>query len=68
MDEERMRMALKAQLDGEGANREALQAQFHWSRGDVDSLQGLLTQSEASRGNLEDRIQTLESERRKLTL
>ena len=41
MDEERMRMALKAQLDGEGANREVLQAQFHRSRGDVDSLQGL---------------------------
>ena len=36
-----MRMALKAQLDGEGANREVLQAQFHRSRG------GMLTPCKA---------------------
>ena len=47
-----MRMALKAQLDGEGANREVLQAQFHRSRGDVDSLQGLGVTQTANRCEL----------------
>ena len=38
MEEERSREALR-QLEGEGANREALAGQFSRSRGDLDALQ-----------------------------
>ena len=42
----------------------ALQHQFSRSRGDIDSLQGLLQQSEASRAKQEQQLLAAEEERR----
>jgi hypothetical protein len=56
MEEESQRINLRTQLDGEGQNREALQHQFSRSRGDIDSLQSLLQQSEASRAKQEQQL------------
>ena len=66
MEEEAQRVSLRSQLEGEGANREALQHQFSRSRGDIDSLQALLQQSEASRGKQEQQLLAAEEERRSL--
>ena len=64
LEEEANRVSLRSQLDGEGQNREALQHQFSRSRSDIDSLQSLLQQSEASRGKQEQQLLAAEEERR----
>ena len=65
-DNESQRMALRDMLDGEADNREGVHEQFLRQRGDVEELQRLLRQSEASRAEQESRIVQGEEERRSL--
>ena len=66
LEEETNRINLRSQLEGEGQNREALQHQFSRSRSDIDSLQSLLQQSEASRSKQEQQLLAAEEERRSM--
>ena len=65
-DSESQRMALREMLEGEADNREGVYEQFLRQRGDVEELQKLLRQSEASRAEQESRIVQGEEERRSL--
>lgn len=65
-DSESQRMALRDMLEGEADNREGVHEQFLRTRGDVEELQRLLRQSEASRSEQESRIVQGEEERRSL--
>ena len=65
-DTEAQRVALRDMLEGEADNREGVHEHFLRSRGDVEELQRLLRQSEASRSEQESRIVHGEEERRSL--
>ena len=65
-ESERLRVELRDMLEGEADNREGVHEQFLRQRGDVEELQQLLRQSEASRSEQEARIVQAEEERRSL--
>ena len=65
-DSESQRMALRDMLEGEADNREGVHEQYLRQRSDIEELQKLLRQSEASRAEQEGRIVQGEEERRSL--
>ena len=65
-DSERQRTELRNMLEGEADTREGVHEQYLRQRSDIEELQALLRQSEASRSEQESRIIQGEEERRSL--